>query len=258
MLTLSIAIQKGGSGKTTTAINLAAGLSRLGQRVLLVDLDPQANLTQALGYDEPEPNLYHLLKEEFDGEAADIEAAILKAKGFDFIPASLDLANAELELISIYGREKILGLMLEGLPGETYDFAIIDCPPAIGMLTVNALAASDYVLLPLQAEFLPMKGVYSFMKAFQRVKRQLNPKLDILGILLTQFSARTKMNHKVLEQLSREYEGKVFNTQIRSNIALAKAQEWGVDIFTYDNSSNGAYDYMQLSREVLDRVSIKK
>ncbi len=257
MQTLSIAIQKGGSGKTTTAINLAAALSRLGQRVLLVDLDPQANLTQALGYEEPEPNMYHLLKEEFDGEAADIAAAVIEAKGFDFLPASLELATAELELIGIYGREKILSVMLGGLDEDAYDICIIDCPPAIGMLTVNALAASDHVLLPMQAEFLPLKGVHGFMRAFKKIKRQLNPNLEILGIVLTRFNARAKMNKKILEQLSREFEDKVFSTHIRTNNALAKAQEWGVDIFTYDSSSNGAYDYMQLAREVLERIKRK-
>lgn len=257
MLTLSIAIQKGGSGKTTTAINLAAALGRLGQRVLVIDLDPQANLTQAMGYEEPEPNLYHLLKQEFDGEAADIQSAIIHAKEFEFIPASLDLATAELELISIYGRERILSVMLKSLPEDDYDFVIIDCPPAIGMLTVNALTASEFVLLPLQAEFLPMRGVQSFMKAFKRVKRQLNPGLEVLGMVLTRFNKRAKMNNKILEQLTEEFEEKVFSTRIRTNNALAKAQEWGVDIFSYEESSNGARDYMKLAHEVLDRVGLK-
>ena len=251
---ISIAIQKGGSGKTTTAINLGAALQHMGKKVLLIDLDPQANLTQALGFEEPEPNLYDLLKSEFDGEAAELKSAMLEAGEMRLLPASLDLANAELELISIYSREKILGMMLDGLDENEFDFVLIDCPPAIGMLTVNALAASDFVLMPLQAEFLPLRGVHSFMKTFKKIQRQVNNNLDLLGIVLTKFDRRKTMNRNVLEQLQGEYGDKVFQTQIRINIELAKAQEWGVDIFNHDNTSRGAFDYRALAREFLNRI----
>lgn len=254
MQIISIAIQKGGSGKTTTAINLGAALTQLGKRVLLIDLDPQANLTQAMGFDDPSPNLYDLFKSEFDGEAADIEAAILDSGGMKILPASLDLAGAELELISIYSREKILSIMLESLDKNAFDFVFIDCPPAIGMLTVNALAASQFVLMPLQAEFLPLRGVRSFWKTFKKLKRQVNPNLEILGIVLTKFDSRKTMNRNVLLQLQEDYGDKVFEARIRTNIDLAKSQEWGVGIFQYDKTSNGAFDYLQLANEFLRKI----
>ncbi|MDX1906227.1 MAG: ParA family protein [Bacteroidia bacterium] len=252
---LSIAIQKGGSGKTTTAINLAAALQQLGKKVLLIDLDPQANLTQALGFAaEPEPNLYHLLRQEASGESSDITAAILESGALRLLPASLELANAELELVSVYGRERILTRLLAHLPPSAWDWIILDCPPSIGMLTINALAASDLVLMPLLAEFLPMKGVQSFMRTFQMVQKQINPRLQLLGLVLTRYDQRTTVNRDMLDQLTREYGDSVFETRIRPNVALAKAQEWGADIFSYDKTSHGAYDYLQLAHEVLRRT----
>ncbi|TAE58301.1 MAG: ParA family protein [Bacteroidetes bacterium] len=249
---LSIAIQKGGSGKTTTAINLAAALQQLGKKVLLIDLDPQANLTQALGFSaEPEPNLYHLLRQEVQGDSPDVAAAILEAGTLRLLPASLELANAELELVSVYGRERILTRLLQQLPPDAYDWIILDCPPSIGMLTINALTASDQVLMPLAAEFLPLKGVQSFMRTFNLVQKQLNPRLRLMGLVLTRYDQRTTVNRDMLDQLIREYGDSVFDTRIRPNVALAKSQEWGVDIFSYDKTSNGAYDYLQLAREVL-------
>ena len=251
---ISIAIQKGGSGKTTTAINLGAALQLLGKKVLLIDLDPQANLTQAMGFEEPQPNLYDLFKSEFDGQAADLSGAMLDTGGMKLLPASLDLAAAELELIGIYGREKILGVMLQSLDSAAFDYVLIDCPPAIGLLTVNALAASQYVIMPLQAEFLPLRGVHSFMRTFQKIQRQLNPHIDLLGLVLTKYDERKTMNRNVLDQLQSMYGNKVFNTQIRTNIELAKAQEWGVDIFRHDKTSRGATDYLQLAHECLQRI----
>ncbi|MDX2246135.1 MAG: ParA family protein [Bacteroidia bacterium] len=254
MITLSIAIQKGGSGKTTTAINLAAGLRHLGKSVLLLDLDPQANMTQALGFEDPQPNLYDLLRQEFDGEEAGIDKAIVFSGDLPLIPASLDLAGIELELVSVYNREKVLRTMLQPLENK-YDFLVIDCPPAINLLTVNALNASDYVLMPLQAEFLPLRGVHSFMKTFQKVRKQLNPELKILGFVLTRYDSRKSMNRNILDQLNAEFGSLVFETNIRTNISLAQAQEWGQDIFRFDNTSNGAFDYMQLAQEVLLRLN---
>lgn len=254
MTTLSIAIQKGGSGKTTTALNLAAALQQMGKEVLLVDMDPQANLTQSIGIRvEPEPNIYHLLKQMAIGGELDIEEAIIEGESIHLLPAALELANAELELVSVYGREKMLERILESLP-KSFDYVIIDCPPAVGMLTVNALACSDFVLMPLQAEFLPLKGIQSFMRTIQMIQGPINPKLKILGILLTKFDPRKSMNRNIFGQLEDLYGEHVFETKIRSNIALAQAQEWGHDIFQHDKSSKGAFDYMQLAQEVLARV----
>lgn len=255
MPVISVAIQKGGSGKTTTCLNLAAALQRTGKNVLLVDADPQANLSQSLGIaDEPEHNLYSELKKEMSGEGSDVRQAIHKTDcGLSILPASLELAGAELELVSVYGREQVFNWLLQPVEKE-YDFIFIDCPHAIGMLTVNALTASDYVLLPLQGEFLPLKGVYSFMHHFDTIKKKLNKKLDLLGIVLTRFDDRKTMNHQVREKLQQDYGDKVFNTVIRTNIQLAKAQESGKDIFNFDKHANGAHDYQQLANELLAKI----
>jgi chromosome partitioning protein len=255
MSIISLAIQKGGSGKTTTAINLAAALQQMGHRVLLIDLDPQANLTQALGiHEEVEPNIYSEFQKAASGRKADLQSIIQQQSGLDLIPAALELAGAELELVSVYGREQLLGRMLQPLK-DTYDFIFIDCPPAIGMLTVNALVASDYVLMPLQAEFLPLKGVRSFMRHFEMIQNTLNKELRILGFVLTKYDSRKVMNRNVLEQLLEEYGENVFKTRIRTNIALAQAQENGMDIFSYIPHANGAQDYAALAREFLEKLS---
>jgi len=256
MKVVSIAIQKGGSGKTTTALNLAAALRDRGSRVLLIDLDPQTNLTQSLGIpDDLEPNVYHILKQESFGEEADLRQALRVSNGMALVPASLELAMAELELVSIYGREQILSQLLERL-GPAYDFVLIDCPPSFGMLTVNALVASDMVLLPLQAEFLPLKGVRSFMRHLQKGIIRLNPRLKVLGFLLTRYDPRKTMNQDILQQLKKEFgDNLVFDVYIRSNIDLAKAQQAGVDIFTYKPSANGAHDYAALADAFLTKMA---
>ena len=255
MPVISVAIQKGGSGKTTTAINLAAALQRSGKNVLLIDADPQANLSQSLGIeDEPPMNLYAEIKKEMSGEGADLRTAIREIRpGFSVVPASIELAGAEMELVSVYGREQVLTWMIQPLEKE-YDFIFIDCPHAIGMLTVNALTASDYVLIPLPGEFLPLKGVHSFMHHFDTIKKKLNKKLELLGLVLTKFDERKTMNGKVREELVRVYGDKVFQTVIRSNIQLAKAQEAGKDIFQFDRAAHGATDYEQLADELLKKL----
>lgn len=252
---ISIAIQKGGSGKTTTAINLAAALHREGQKVLLVDADPQANLSQSLDItEEPDKNLYTELQKVTSGENSNLEQVIIETdSGLPVVPASIELAAAEMELVSVYGREKVFSWMLEPLVDQ-YDYIFIDCPPAIGMLTVNALVASRYVLLPLQAEFLPMKGLQSFHRSFERIQKQLNPDVSILGYLLTKFDTRKNMTKRVLGQLTEDFGNQVFETKIRTNIALAKAQEKGVDIFNYDGKCNGAQDYAQFASEFLKKI----
>src|SRR5580658_5768081 len=197
-MTISIANLKGGCGKTTSAVNIAAWLALSGKRILLVDADPQANLSQSFGIvEEPTVNLYTELRKEMVGDGGDLQRAILPiAPGFDLVPGSLDLAVAELELVSVFSREQLLRTLLEPLV-EEYDLVMIDCPHAIGMLTVNALVASDYVLIPLPAEFLPLKGVHSFMRQFEMIRKKLRPSLKLMGLVLTRYDERKLMNSAI-------------------------------------------------------------
>jgi chromosome partitioning protein len=251
---ISIAIQKGGSGKTTTALNLGAALQETGHRVLLADMDPQANLTQSLGIlESPSLNMYELLKQAAWGEPVLVQESVITTTPVPLLPAALSLADAEMELVSIYGREQLLKQILAPLQ-EDYDFLVIDCPPAIGMLTVNALVASDHVLMPLQAEFLPFKGVESFMKHFNLIRKQLNKKLELLGLVLTRYDEHKNMHRQIRSALQEMYNGKVLDTCIRNNITLAKAQQLGTDIFRLDRTCNGARDYLHLASEILDRI----
>ncbi len=255
MCVTSVANFKGGVGKTTTVINLGAALNNLGKKVLLIDMDPQANLSQSLGIGgDMEHSIYTVLRREAFGEpGTKLTDALITASGIDVIPSSLDLANAELELASVYGREKILSQLLK--PLKQYDYILIDCPPSMSLLTVNALVGSDMVLIPLQAEFLPLKGARNFLKHFDQIKK-LNKRLKLMGFLLTKYDARKKMNRQVREELEKEFTTSlVFNSRIRTNISLANAQENGQDIFRYDKRSHGAADYAALTKEFLSRIS---
>jgi len=251
MPVISIAIPKGGSAKTTTAVNLAAALRQKGKTVLLIDADPQSSMSGALGIlDKAEKNLFTVLSKVVKGMSGDFDDVIITTKsGLKLIPSSNDLAEAELDLVSAVDREYVFTWMLEELKSK-YDFIFIDCSSSVGMLTVNALVASDYILMPLQAEFLPMKAVKSFMQNLKALKK-FNNKLEILGILLNRYDDHKIMNRQILQQLKDEFGEKVFATHIRNNIQLAKAQEAGTDIFSYDKKSHGAEDYDELSKEFL-------
>lgn len=255
MPVISIANQKGGCGKTTSAVNIAAALQRLGKKVLLIDADPQASLSQSLGIqDDPACNLYTEIKKEMAGGGGDLQQAIgVTASGLELVPACSDLGLAESELVSVYGREQVLAGLIAPVQPH-YDFVLIDCPPAIGMLTVNALTASHCVLIPLPGEFLPLKGVYSFMQQYEKIRKKLNSNLELLGLLLTKYDDRKTMNVQVRDELVREFGDKVCRTVIRTNIQLAKAQEAGKDIFSFDLQSNGAADYGQLVTELLEKT----
>ncbi len=252
--TISLTNLKGGTAKTTSTINLGAGLRDRGHKVLLLDLDPQANLSQALKlYNGNQETVYDVFKGGMKGDDHSLTEVIKTSHGMDVVPASLDLAQAELELVSIFGRERILDRMLKLLK-EQYDCILIDCPPSVAMLTVNALVASDYILMPVQAEFLGLNGVVSFHKTLQNLRKNLNLKVELLGIFLTRFDHRKIMNKQVREALGQEYPGKLFTTKIRTNIALAKAQEAGKDIFSYAPNSHGALDYKALTQELLKMI----
>jgi chromosome partitioning protein len=254
MSIISVANLKGGVGKTTITINLAAGLQQSGKKVLLFDADPQASLSEALGViEEAEKNLFTELSKEIKGESGNLQEIIIQTKsGLPVVPSSIELAGTELELVSMYGREQVFTWMLEKIKDQ-YDFIFIDCPPSIGMLTVNALVASDYILMPMQAEFLPLKGLRSFMHHFKTI-RKINKKLELLGFVLTKYDERKIMNRQIFEVLKQEFGEKVFQTHIRNNIQLAKAQEAGTDIFNFDKHSHGAEDYATLSQEFLSKV----
>jgi chromosome partitioning protein len=173
--------------------------------------------------------------------------------GLELVPSSIELAGAELELVSVYGREQVFTWLMENLTNQ-FDYIFIDCPPAIGMLTVNALVASDFVLMPMQAEYLPLKGLRIFMHHFKTLKR-INKKLEILGYVLTRYDERKIMNRQIFHQLEQEFGEKVFHTHIRTNIQLAKAQEAGTDIFHFDKQSHGAIDYLELAKEFLIKIN---
>lgn len=259
MRIIALMNQKGGVGKTTTTVNLGAALAEAGKRVLLVDLDPQAHLTINYGVD-PDPeaaSLYDVLVEE-----KPLAEAVRKVgDGLDLVASSIDLAAAEVELVSVMGREMILRKRLEAVAGK-YDFVLFDCPPSLGLLTINALAAAGEVIIPMQPHFLAMQGSAKLLETVQLVNKRMNPKLKVAGIVLTMFDAQTKLSTEVVQELQRfieEAKGQplpwadavIFGSKIRRNIKLAECPSFGQPVTAYDPASNGAADYRALAKEVL-------
>jgi chromosome partitioning protein len=260
MSIIAVATQKGGTAKTTTTINVAAALKRMGYSVLLIDSDPQCNLTYSLGVtDDCELNLYTEYKKEITGQKSELRDAIRETQsGLKLIPSSIELANAELELVSKFAREYTLrNRMLKPLLNE-YDFIFIDCPPSFGMLTVNALVATDHILIPLTGEFLPRKGVESFLRLLQTMRDMLEVKAQVVGFVLTRYSPRKKMNQEVKEWLEHSLPYPLFKTFIHTDIRLAVAQKRGEDIFTFAPHSAGAKDYEALAVEFIETISAIK
>lgn len=246
---ISLLNHKGGVGKTTSAINIGAGLVEMGRKVLLIDLDPQANLTLSLGIPRQAQTIYEALR----GESELVPYTV--KEGMDVIMSTLDLSGAEMELINEAGREYILKELFAPIK-EEYDYLIIDCPPSLGLLTLNALTSSDHVIIPLQTEFLALQGLAKIKQVIDKVKFRLNKDLEIAGVIATMYDARKVLNRDVVETIKKYFGSKVFETLIRDNVALAEAPAQRKDIFEYSKSSPGAKDYLALCRELIERTEM--
>lgn len=246
MPVISIANQKGGVGKSTTAINLSAALALKGKKVLLVDMDPQGATTIGLGLREATPTIYNVIIDEAEMEEAIIETSI---EGLHLIPSNIALSGAEIELSSQIGREYILRNKLAQIR-DLYDYVIIDTPPSLGVLTMNSLVASDEVIIPIQAEYYALEGIALLLKAIRLVRDRLGIPLEIRGFLITMFDRRTNLSKEVREEVKRTFGEKVFKTMIPRNVRLAEAPSYGKPIFLYAPDSRGAKAYIKLAEEV--------
>ena len=247
---LCLSNHKGGVGKTCSTCNIGAGLSIEGYKVLLIDLDPQANLSLSLGLTDVEKSIYPVLL----GNCSIDEAIYNITENLDIIPSNLDLAGAEIELSSEAGREVILKECISKIDAD-YDFIIIDCAPSLGLLTTNALTASDKVYIPLQAQYLSLQGVSKLTSIIEKIQRRLNNKLEIGGIFITQYDARKVLNRDIADNIEKYFANQVLKTKIRDNITLAEAPGRGKDIFRYNPKCYGAQDYMSLCNEIISKLS---
>lgn len=251
---LAIANQKGGVGKTTTAINLATALAAVKKNVLIIDLDPQGNASTGLGLEPADRalNTYHVL---IDGTPLDETIKPTNIPGLSIVPSGIDLTGAELELIDVEQREYRLKAALEGIE-ETFDYVLIDCPPALGLLTVNALVAAQAVLVPLQCEFFALEGVSHLSRTIERVASKFNPGLEIQGIVLTMFDKRNNLSGMVADDVRAFFGDKVYNTVIPRNVRVSEAPSFGRPVLVYDMGCAGSQAYLHLASEVLSREGI--
>ncbi len=244
---IGVANQKGGVGKTTTAVNLAAALGVLEKKILLIDADPQANATSGLGVDEVKYSTYNLLEHSIKSRDCVQKTA---SPNLDIIPSHIDLVAAEIELVDRDNREYMLKEALQELK-EDYDFIIIDCAPSLGLITINALTASDSVIIPIQCEYFALEGLGKLLNTIKNVQNIHNKNLDIEGLLLTMYDSRLRLSNQVVEEVNSHFPEMVFETIISRNVRLSEAPSFGESILNYDAESKGAIQYLQLAEEVL-------
>lgn len=244
---ISVSNHKGGVGKTTSTINIGAALNLLKKKVLLIDLDPQANLSQSLGISTENETIYGSLREQYPLTAFEYK------KGFDVVPSTLDLSGAEIELASEPGREQILKELIEPIASK-YDFILIDCPPSLGLLTLNSFVASNHIIVPIQAQYLALQGVVKLIEVIQKIQSRLNKNLQLTGLFVTQYDKRKVLNKNILESLDENFTDLLFKTQIRDTVSIAEAPVSKQDIISYNPKSYGAEDYKNLAKEIIKRL----
>jgi chromosome partitioning protein len=249
---ISLSNQKGGIGKTTSAVNLAASLSIKGKKVLICDLDPQGNATSGVGFRKNAelPSIYDVLTGE---KKASETIQATSFEGLDVLPSNIRLAGAEIEMVDLPNRESILKKSLEEIQTQ-YDYIFIDCPPSLGLLTLNALAASDGVIIPMTCEFYALEGLSQLTLTIRQVKKLYNPNLEIVGILITMYDKRLNLSRQVLSEIQKYYQDKIFATKIARNVRLTEAPSYGMPIAYYDRSSKGSEQYQEIAEELMKRM----